>query len=163
MWSRDKLLNGNALGLVEEGENFGPETGQKRLPRRGTVSAVCWRRQDNIHFLCLGQIAESSAHLGRQQVVKLGREVKVDSLPGPLQCHTTDKQHHQDEVWEGGSEVHDLWESRTDCGAGAVYLIPYSTSWDRTLGHPASPCSAEVLGMQHGQWHWCQGVQATPK
>lgn len=45
-------------------------------------------------------------------MIELGREVKLDPLPGPLQGHTTNEQHHQDEVREGGSEVHDLQESR---------------------------------------------------
>lgn len=43
VWSRDKLLTGNVSGLVEEGENFGPEAGQKRPTGRGTASVVCWR------------------------------------------------------------------------------------------------------------------------
>lgn len=45
-------------------------------------------------------------------MIKLGCEVKLDPLPGPLQGHATNEQHHQDEVGEGGSEVHNLWENR---------------------------------------------------
>lgn len=63
-------------------------------------------------FLCPEQIAQHPTHLGRQQMIELGCEVKLDPLPGPLQGHATNEQHHQDEVREGGSEVHDLQESR---------------------------------------------------
>lgn len=79
-------------------------------------------------FLCLEQIALNPAHLGRQQVIKLGCEVKPDPLPGPLQGHATNKQHHQDEVREGGGEVHDLQETRAwDAAGPVVSAIPEVT------------------------------------
>lgn len=84
-------------------------------------------------FLCFEQIAQNPANLGRQQVIKLGREVKLDALPGPLQGHTTNEQHHQDEVREGGGEVHDLQESRASWES---WEREQSCPWDGTSHHP---------------------------
>jgi len=69
-------------------------------------------------------------------VIKLGREVKPYPLPGPLQGHATDEQHHQDEVWEGGCEVHDLRENRASWE---------SREQERSMSAPPSP----VPGVGH--------------
>lgn len=91
------------------------------------------------------------AHLGRQQVVELGCEIELDALPGPGKGHPSNQQHEQDEVGEGGCEIHHLekrarWDGR---GPSTQLCLPEPSSQTPAFSTAGGPESgpATILDM----------------